>query len=112
MYNKYRNKILRATISKERRDPMSAIKPTSPSLEQTFLSPPVQFRGVPFWAWNCKVTEDKIERQAAYFRQMGMGGAMVHPRTGMDTPYLSEEYLRLVQYAEEKLRENGLSCWL
>lgn len=112
MYNKYRNKILRATISKERRDPMSAIKPSSPSLEQTFLSPPVQFRGVPFWAWNCKVTEDKIERQAAYFRQMGMGGAMVHPRTGMDTPYLSEEYLRLVQYAEEKLRENGLSCWL
>ena len=91
---------------------MNAVKPASPSLEQTFLSPPAQLRGVPFWAWNCKVTEEKIERQAAYFRQMGMGGAMVHPRTGMDTPYLSEEYLRLVRYAEEKLRENGLSCWL
>ena len=30
------------------------------SLEQVFLSPPARFRGVPFWAWNCKVTAEKI----------------------------------------------------
>ena len=82
------------------------------SPEQAFLSPPAQFRGVPFWAWNCKVTKEKIDRQAAYFQQMGMGGAMVHPRTGMDTPYLSDEYWTLVAYAEEKLREKGMTCWL
>ena len=82
------------------------------SPEQAFLSPPARFRGVPFWAWNCKVTKEKIDRQAAYFQQMGMGGAMVHPRTGMDTPYLSDEYWTLVAYAEEKLREKGMTCWL
>ena len=88
----------------------SAQNPASP--EQTFLSPPARFRGVPFWSWNCRVTEDQIDRQAACFRQMGMGGAMIHPRTGLDTPYLSEEYLRLVAHAEETLRRLGMSCWL
>ena len=33
------------------------------SLEQVFLSPPAPFRGVPFWAWNCKVTAGKIAWQ-------------------------------------------------
>ena len=81
-------------------------------LAQIFSSPPARFRGVPFWSWNCKVTTDKIDRQTEYFRQMGMGGAMIHPRTGMDTPYLSEDYMALVSHAEEKLREKGLDCWL
>ena len=82
------------------------------SLEQVFLSPPARYRGVPFWAWNCKVTAEKIRRQTECFRQMGMGGAMVHPRTGMDTPYLSDEYLTLVSLAEGSLREKGMDCWL
>lgn len=91
---------------------MDASEQSLSPLEQTFLSPPARFRGVPFWSWNCKVTADKIDRQTEYFRQMGMGGAMIHPRTGMDTPYLSDEYMALVSHAEEKLREKGMDCWL
>lgn len=91
---------------------MSASEQSTPSLEQQFLSPPARCRGVPFWSWNCRVTEEKIDRQAEYFRQMGMGGAMVHPRTGLDTPYLSDEYMALVAHAEEALRRRGMTCWL
>ena len=58
----------------------------NPLSDQIFSDPPARYRGVPFWAWNCRVTEDRIRRQVEYFRQMGMGGAMVHPRTGMDVP--------------------------
>lgn len=50
-----------------------------------FTDPPTEYRGVPFWAWNCAVTPDKIRRQVECFRLMGMGGAMVHPRTGLCT---------------------------
>lgn len=82
------------------------------SIEQVFLSPPARFRGVPFWAWNCKVTKGQIDRQTECFARMGMGGAMVHPRTGMATPYLSEEYMELVRYARDRLSALGLSCWL
>ena len=80
--------------------------------KQNFVSPPAAFRGVPFWAWNCRVTEGRIADQVAKFQRMGMGGAMVHPRTGMDTEYLSDEYMRLVAYAEKELRARGMNCWL
>ena len=82
-----------------------------PALRE-FAAPPARFRGVPFWAWNCKVTKEKIDSQVEYFRRMGMGGAMVHPRTGLDTPYLSEEYMALVKHAAEKLRQAGMACYL
>lgn len=77
-----------------------------------FVNPPAEYRGVPFWSWNCAVTMDKIRQQVECFRQMGMGGAMVHPRTGLDTEYLSEEYMALVSGTEEELRTRGMSCWL
>ena len=77
-----------------------------------FQSPTSEYRGVPFWAWNCRVTPDKIRRQTECFRQMGMGGAMLHPRTGMDTEYLSSEYFDLVRKAEEELRARDMYCWL
>ncbi len=80
--------------------------------EKIFADPPARFRGVPFWAWNCRVTRDQISRQAEAFRQMGMGGAMAHPRTGLDIPYLSREYFDLIAYAEEVLREKGMDLWL
>ena len=77
-----------------------------------FSNPPMEYRGVPFWSWNCRVTMEKIRHQVECFRQMGMGGAMVHPRTGLDTEYLSDEYMALVSGAEAELRQRGMSCWL
>ena len=91
---------------------MTGSKTDPSALEQVFLSPPAGFRGVPFWGWNCRVTKGQIDRQAECFSRMGMGGAMIHPRTGLATPYLSDEYMELVRYAREKLRSRGLSCWL
>lgn len=77
-----------------------------------FANPPAEYRGVPFWSWNCAVTMEQIRRQTECFAQMGMGGVMVHPRTGLDTEYLSDEYMALVSGTEEELRRRGMSCWL
>ena len=80
--------------------------------DKSFLSPTNEYRGVPFWAWNCRVTDEKIKKQVEDFRLMGMGGAMVHPRTGMDTPYLTDEYMEKVALAERELAGKGMYCWL
>lgn len=77
-----------------------------------FANPPTAYRGVPFWSWNCAVTREQIVSQIGCFHRMGMGGAMIHPRTGLDTEYLSEAYMDLVNCAEETLRLNNMSCWL
>ncbi len=80
--------------------------------EIVFRNPPVQYRGIPFWSWNCRVTEELIDWQLDCFAKMGFGGVDIHPRTGLDTEYLGEEYMRLVAYTVKRCREKGLLCWL
>ncbi len=80
--------------------------------EALFREPTSEYRGTPFWAWNCRVTKKQIEEQTESLRQMGMGGAHIHCRTGMDIPYMSEAFLELVSYAHEQLAEKGMLTWL
>ena len=48
----------------------------------------------------------------ADLKMMGMGGSHLHCRTGMDIPYLSEEFMELVRYAHEKANQLGMLTWL
>ena len=75
--------------------------------EALFQNPTSEYRGTPFWAWNCKVTEEQIDFQTEALKEMGMGGAHIHCRTGMNIPYMSEEFLNRVAYAHEKLKEKA-----
>lgn len=61
--------------------------------EELFKNPSGEYRGAPFWAWNCKVTKEQIDDQTEIFLRMGMGGAHIHCRTGMNIPYMSDEFL-------------------
>lgn len=80
--------------------------------EELFLRPTVQYRGIPFWSWNCRVTEEQIDWQLDCFKEMGFGGVDIHPRTGLDIEYLGKEYRNLIRYTVKKCREKGLLCWL
>lgn len=79
---------------------------------ELFRHPSVHYRGIPFWSWNCKVTRELIDEQLPIFQQMGFGGVDIHPRTGLDTVYLSDEFLDLVRYTVKRCKELGLICWL
>ena len=35
---------------------------------ELFENPTAEYRGTPFWAWNCKVTPDLIKRQLGYLK--------------------------------------------
>ncbi|MDO4284691.1 MAG: glycosyl hydrolase [Eubacteriales bacterium] len=80
--------------------------------QDIFRNPPAEYRGTPFWSWNCEISEELIHSQISVFHKMGFGGAHLHPRTGLETEYLGEEFLRLVQYADEQMKERGMLCWL
>ncbi len=72
------------------------IYPTSkqPSLaDETFEKPGSEFRGSPFWSWNCHVTKELIDDQIPKFKAMGMGAVTAHPRVGLDLEYMSDEFL-------------------
>lgn len=80
--------------------------------KEAFQNPGSEYRATPFWAWNCKMTEEEIDNTLDSIQKMGMGGGHIHCRTGMDNPYMSEEFLNLVKYTNDKCKEKGLLTWL
>lgn len=73
--------------------------------KEKFENPGSEYRAAPFWAWNCKMTEAEIDNTLDALKAMGMGGGHIHCRTGMDNPYMGEEFLNLVKYSWKKSRE-------
>lgn len=80
--------------------------------DELFQNPTSEYRGTPFWAWNCKVSKADIDHTLEYLKEMGMGGSHVHCRTGMDIPYLSDEFMETVRYAHEKGKKLDMLTWL
>ena len=83
-----------------------------PFSQEYFDRPPCEYRGAPFWSWNTRMTREMIERQILEFKRMGMGGFHVHVRTGLKNEYLSDEFMELIRFCNEKAKENGMLCWL
>lgn len=77
-----------------------------------FENPTSEYRGAPFWAWNCKLEQSELDWQLEVLKQMGFGGAHFHVRTGMETPYLSEEYLGIVKSCVQKAKKEHMLAWL
>jgi hypothetical protein len=77
-----------------------------------FREPPPEYRSAPLWVWNERVTETAIDEQLADFKAKGIGGVFVHPRPGLITPYLSEEWLRLFRRAVETGKTLGMKVWI
>ena len=78
----------------------------------TFLNPPCEYRAAPFWAWNCELNEDQLLRQIEQMKRMGMGGFHMHVRTGMATPYLSDEFMQLIRACTDKAKKEKMRAYL
>ncbi len=80
--------------------------------EKLFAHPTAAYRGTPFWSWNSQLKIDQLLRQIEQFKTMGMGGFHMHPRTGMTTAYLGEDYFKAVNACVEKARQMDMLAWL
>ena len=87
-------------------------KKTEKLTKEAFRNPGSEYRATPFWAWNCKMTKEEIDNSLESIKKMGMGGGHIHCRTGMNNPYMGEEFLSLVKYSNEKCKEMGMLTWL
>ena len=82
------------------------------SVVQAFADPPAEFRSAPLWVWNDRVTKEQVETQLADFKAHGMGGVFIHPRPGLITPYLSEEWLELCRHAVQVGKGLDMKVWI
>ncbi len=76
-------------------------------LYQGFQDPPRTYSVRPFWFWNGKLEAQEVQRQIREMVAQGVYGAYVHNRTGLETPYLSEEYFEIVRAALEESKRSG-----
>ena len=85
----------------------------NPTLDpELFKKPTAEYRGTPFWAWNCDLEEKELLRQIDVFKEMGLGGFHMHCRDGMSTEYLSENFMKLVKSCTDHAKEQEMLSWL
>lgn len=80
--------------------------------DKLFENPTSEYRGTPFWAWNCKLDKAELLRQIDVLKTMGFGGFHMHVRSGMATEYLSPEFMDLVKSCTDKAEAEEMLAWL
>jgi hypothetical protein len=74
--------------------------------------PSAEFRGAPFWSWNGEMEEGRITAQLRSFYDAGMGGAFIHSRSGLKTPYMGEKWFSCVEAAVNTAVHAGKKVYL
>ncbi len=72
----------------------------------------MECRPMPFWFWNARLEKAEIVRQVRQFAEMGLGGFYIHARFGLETAYLSSEWLDMAEAATNEAEKRGLHVWL
>lgn len=73
-------------------------------------NPSAEYRPMPLWSWNERITREGIQQQLRAFAEQGFGGVFIHPRPGLISCYLSEEWFELWQHAVEVAEALGMEC--
>ncbi len=77
---------------------------------KTFTNPPAEFRPMPLWTWNGKMTKERITETLEQYAAQGFGGSFIHPRPGLVIEYLSDEWFELWGFALAESKRLGMQC--
>lgn len=78
---------------------------------QEFKNPSNKFRPIPFWSWNDKLEVEELKYQINQMKNARVGGYFMHARSGLKTPYLSEEWFDCIKAGIEEGKKTGLDAW-
>jgi hypothetical protein len=81
-------------------------------IEEHFLDPAAAYRPAPLWVWHEVLTKEKIREQMTDFSEKGIGGVFVHPRYGLVTEYLSDDWFEMFAYTLEVAQELEMEVWI
>ncbi len=81
-------------------------------LHQYFMNPPKEYGSAPLYVWNTLITREMIDRTMQDLKDKGFGGVFVHPRPGLITEYISDDWYTLFRYTVEKGKELDMNVWI
>ena len=84
----------------------------SAALRAMFADPPRQYSSGPLWVWNDMLTEEQIVQTLHDLADQKVKQAFVHPRPGLMTPYLSDDWFRLWKTALDEAERLDMNLWI
>ncbi len=82
------------------------------SIENEWQYPSAIWRSAPFWSWNSELVPERLQEQIQSMHDAGMGGAFMHSRYGLKTPYLSERWFECVSACVDRCRELDMHAFM
>jgi len=58
------------------------------------------------------MTKEEVERTIQELKDAGSGGVFIHPRPGLITEYMSDEWYSLYRHAVDYGKTNDMNIWI
>jgi len=87
-------------------------KVNSAKVKSLFKDPPRQYSSSPLWVWNDMLTEEQIISTMRDLAGQKVKQVFVHPRPGLMTPYLSDDWFRLWKVAMRQAEKLDMNVWI
>ena len=81
-------------------------------LKEVFSKDLRENSSIPFWSWNNALNEDELIRQIEDMHSVGIGGFIMHARTGLKDEYLSEKWFSCVGACLKKAKQLHMNAWV
>jgi len=93
-------------------DPTLIAASESSAVKRLFAEPPREYATAPLWVWNDRLTEAQVRGTLRDLAGQRVNQVFVHPRPGLMTPYLSEEWFRLWKIALDEAERLDMNVWI
>ncbi len=81
-------------------------------LKQAFRNPGSEWRGAPFWSWNDDLDPDLLRGQIREMKRVGLGGFIMHDRSGLMIRYMGERWMECIAAAVDEAKQQDMLAWL
>lgn len=71
-----------------------------------------EYKSIPFWSWNSFLGEDTLVKQIEEMKSAGIGGFIMHARTGLQEEYLGEKWFSCIDACLKKAKELQMNAWI
>jgi hypothetical protein len=85
---------------------------SSSRVKALFKNPPREYSTGPLWVWNDLLTEQQIRDTLRDLARQQVKQVWVHPRPGLMTPYLSDDWFRLWKVALNEAERLDMNVWI
>ncbi len=86
--------------------------PSLDELRKNFAKPHRDYSTGPLWTWNDMLTEEQVRSTLRDLAGQHVKQVWVHPRPGLMTPYLSDDWFRLWKVALDEAEKLDMNVWI